>query len=90
MRSNISFSSCSPILSHPSSPKSDSELEVRPQDSFALGAESHVQWTWGRLPQVSPCSCSSLAAGGKGVSGRPAESGEGCGQVTLEELSSSA
>ncbi|NWY60174.1 LPIN3 phosphatase, partial [Chionis minor] len=50
-RSNISFSSCSPALSHPSSPKSDSELEIRPQESFALGAESHVQWTWGRLPQ---------------------------------------
>ncbi|GAB0197243.1 phosphatidate phosphatase LPIN3 [Grus japonensis] len=41
----------SPILSHPSSPKSDSELEIRPQESFALGAESHMQWTWGRLPQ---------------------------------------
>ncbi|XP_074461419.1 phosphatidate phosphatase LPIN3 isoform X1 [Larus michahellis] len=43
----------SPTLSHPSSPKSDSELEIRPQESFALGAESHVQWTWGRLPQVN-------------------------------------
>ncbi|NWJ00720.1 LPIN3 phosphatase, partial [Crypturellus undulatus] len=36
-------------LSHP---KSDSELEIRPQESFALGAESHMQWAWGRLPQV--------------------------------------
>ncbi|XP_009316977.1 PREDICTED: phosphatidate phosphatase LPIN3 [Pygoscelis adeliae] len=43
----------SPTLSHPSSPKSDSELEIRPQEGFALGAESHVQWTWGRLPQVN-------------------------------------
>ncbi|XP_065501425.1 phosphatidate phosphatase LPIN3 isoform X2 [Caloenas nicobarica] len=43
----------SPTLSHPSSPKSDSELEIRPQESFALGAESHMQWTWGRLPQVN-------------------------------------
>ncbi|XP_010191373.1 PREDICTED: phosphatidate phosphatase LPIN3 [Mesitornis unicolor] len=42
----------SPTLSHPSSPKSDSELEIRPQESFALGADSHMQWTWGRLPQV--------------------------------------
>uniref|UniRef100_A0A8C3GT67 phosphatidate phosphatase n=1 Tax=Corvus moneduloides TaxID=1196302 RepID=A0A8C3GT67_CORMO len=41
---------------HPSSPKSDSELEVRPQENFALGAESHMKWTWGKLPQVSPCS----------------------------------
>ncbi|KAM6248276.1 phosphatidate phosphatase LPIN3 isoform 2-T2 [Porphyrio hochstetteri] len=43
----------SPILSHPSCPKSDSELEIRPQEGFALGSESHVQWTWGRLPQVN-------------------------------------
>nr|XP_009944013.1 PREDICTED: phosphatidate phosphatase LPIN3 [Opisthocomus hoazin] len=42
----------SPTLSHPSSPKSDSELEIRPLESFALGAESCMQWTWGRLPQV--------------------------------------
>ncbi|XP_009703392.1 PREDICTED: phosphatidate phosphatase LPIN3 [Cariama cristata] len=43
----------SPTLSHPSSPKSDSELEIRPQESFALGAESRMQWTWGRLPRVN-------------------------------------
>ncbi|KFO91783.1 Phosphatidate phosphatase LPIN3, partial [Buceros rhinoceros silvestris] len=42
----------SPSLSPPSSPKSDSELEIRPQESFALGDESHMQWTWGRLPQT--------------------------------------
>ncbi|KFQ49889.1 Phosphatidate phosphatase LPIN3, partial [Pelecanus crispus] len=42
----------SPTLSHPPSPKSDSELEIRPQESFTLGAESHVQWTWGKLPQT--------------------------------------
>uniref|UniRef100_A0A8C3DAA1 phosphatidate phosphatase n=1 Tax=Corvus moneduloides TaxID=1196302 RepID=A0A8C3DAA1_CORMO len=58
---------------HPSSPKSDSELEVRPQENFALGAESHMKWTWGKLPQVSPCSCSfagngdSSPAGAKGI-----------------------
>ncbi|XP_068768010.1 phosphatidate phosphatase LPIN3 isoform X2 [Struthio camelus] len=40
-------------LSHPSSPKRDSELEIRLQESFALGAESHMQWAWGRLPQVN-------------------------------------
>ncbi|KFP67439.1 Phosphatidate phosphatase LPIN3, partial [Cariama cristata] len=57
----------SPTLSHPSSPKSDSELEIRPQESFALGAESRMQWTWGRLPRVSPCSCFSLAAGPQGI-----------------------
>ncbi|XP_025897952.1 phosphatidate phosphatase LPIN3 isoform X2 [Nothoprocta perdicaria] len=43
----------SPSLSHPSSPKSDSELEMRPQESFALGTEPHMQWAWGRLPQVN-------------------------------------
>ncbi|KAM8987824.1 phosphatidate phosphatase LPIN3 isoform 4-T5 [Ara ararauna] len=43
----------SPVLSHPSSPRSDSELEIRPQESFALGTESHMQWTWGRFPQVN-------------------------------------
>ncbi|KAM9527244.1 phosphatidate phosphatase LPIN3 isoform 3-T4 [Guaruba guarouba] len=43
----------SPILSHPSSPRSDSELEIRPLESFALGTESHMQWTWGRFPQVN-------------------------------------
>ncbi|XP_010145639.1 PREDICTED: phosphatidate phosphatase LPIN3 [Eurypyga helias] len=41
----------SPTLGLLSSPKSDSELEIRPQESFALGAESHMQWAWGRLPQ---------------------------------------
>ncbi|XP_051488925.1 phosphatidate phosphatase LPIN3 isoform X2 [Apus apus] len=43
----------SPTLSHPSSPRSDSELEIKLQEGFALGAESHMQWTWGRLPQVN-------------------------------------
>uniref|UniRef100_A0A8D0EQ80 phosphatidate phosphatase n=1 Tax=Strix occidentalis caurina TaxID=311401 RepID=A0A8D0EQ80_STROC len=77
----VPFSSCSPTLGHPSSPKSDSELEIRPQESFALGAESHMQWSWGRLPQVSPCSCSPLAAGGRGMSERSAESRGSCGQT---------
>ncbi|NXE06780.1 LPIN3 phosphatase, partial [Lophotis ruficrista] len=51
MRSPIAFS-CSPTLSHPSSPRSDSELEIRPHESIALGAESHMQWAWGKLPQT--------------------------------------
>lgn len=37
----------------PSSPKSDSELEIKPSEPPPLGAETHMQWTWGRLPQVS-------------------------------------
>ncbi|NWS14011.1 LPIN3 phosphatase, partial [Pachyramphus minor] len=52
VRSHITFCFCSFMLNHLSSPRSDSELEIRSQDSFALGAESHMQWTWGRLPQT--------------------------------------
>ncbi|XP_078508230.1 phosphatidate phosphatase LPIN3 isoform X2 [Lissotriton helveticus] len=37
----------------PSSPKSDSELEIKGPDLSPRGAESHMQWNWGRLPQVS-------------------------------------
>ncbi|XP_069099822.1 phosphatidate phosphatase LPIN3 isoform X3 [Pleurodeles waltl] len=37
----------------PSSPKSDSELEIKAPDLSPRGAESHMQWNWGRLPQVS-------------------------------------
>ncbi|NWI50645.1 LPIN3 phosphatase, partial [Calyptomena viridis] len=50
------------VLSHLSSPKSDSELEVRSQDSFALGAESHMQWTWGRLPQTITAAATTISA----------------------------
>ncbi|NWS93383.1 LPIN3 phosphatase, partial [Toxostoma redivivum] len=39
------------MLSHQSSSKSDSELEIKRQESFSLGAESHMKWTWGMLPQ---------------------------------------
>ncbi|NXK07020.1 LPIN3 phosphatase, partial [Herpetotheres cachinnans] len=51
----------SPTLSHPSSPKSDSELEMRPQESLALGAESHMQWTWGRLPQTTATAATAVS-----------------------------
>ncbi|XP_053106988.1 phosphatidate phosphatase LPIN3 isoform X2 [Hemicordylus capensis] len=33
-------------------PKSDSELEIR-NPEMLLGSESHMQWLWGRLPEVS-------------------------------------
>ncbi|NWY16122.1 LPIN3 phosphatase, partial [Aphelocoma coerulescens] len=49
------------MLSHPSSPKSDSELEVRPQENFALGAESYMKWTWGKLPQIAAATTISAA-----------------------------
>ncbi|XP_015452654.1 phosphatidate phosphatase LPIN3 isoform X2 [Pteropus alecto] len=35
------------------SPKSDSELEVRIPEPSPLRAESHMQWAWGRLPKVA-------------------------------------
>uniref|UniRef100_A0A665WUV4 phosphatidate phosphatase n=1 Tax=Echeneis naucrates TaxID=173247 RepID=A0A665WUV4_ECHNA len=34
------------------SPKSDSELVVRPSESL-LRAESHMQWTWGEFPETT-------------------------------------
>ncbi|NWW93092.1 LPIN3 phosphatase, partial [Rhynochetos jubatus] len=52
----------SPTLGLPSSPRSDSELEIRPQESFALGAESHMQWAWGRLPQSIKTSATTVSA----------------------------
>ncbi|XP_074868331.1 phosphatidate phosphatase LPIN3 isoform X2 [Carettochelys insculpta] len=35
------------------SPKSDSELEIKLSEPSPLAAEPRMQWTWGRLPQVS-------------------------------------
>ncbi|XP_036899978.1 phosphatidate phosphatase LPIN3 isoform X3 [Sturnira hondurensis] len=35
------------------SPKSDSELEVKTPEPSSLRAESHMQWSWGRLPKVA-------------------------------------
>uniref|UniRef100_A0A8D0AAY0 phosphatidate phosphatase n=1 Tax=Sander lucioperca TaxID=283035 RepID=A0A8D0AAY0_SANLU len=37
-------------MSEPMSPKSDSELMVKPAESM-LRAESHMQWTWGEFPE---------------------------------------
>ncbi|XP_006634372.2 phosphatidate phosphatase LPIN2 isoform X1 [Lepisosteus oculatus] len=37
-------------MSQISSPKSDSELVVKPSESL-LRAESHMQWTWGEFPE---------------------------------------
>ncbi|XP_012908761.2 phosphatidate phosphatase LPIN3 isoform X3 [Mustela putorius furo] len=35
------------------SPKSDSELELRTPEPVPPRAESHIQWAWGRLPKVA-------------------------------------
>ncbi|NXC25760.1 LPIN3 phosphatase, partial [Campylorhamphus procurvoides] len=48
--------------SHPSSPRSDSELEIKSQDNFASGADSHMQWTWGNLPQTIATAGTSISA----------------------------
>ncbi|XP_030819441.1 phosphatidate phosphatase LPIN3 [Camarhynchus parvulus] len=40
-------------LSHQPPHRSDSELQIKPRESFSLGAESHMKWIWGRLPQVN-------------------------------------
>nr|XP_046226936.1 phosphatidate phosphatase LPIN2-like isoform X2 [Scatophagus argus] len=37
-------------ICEPMSPKSDSELMVKPAESM-LRAESHMQWTWGEFPE---------------------------------------
>ncbi|XP_077470434.1 phosphatidate phosphatase LPIN2 [Stigmatopora argus] len=39
-------------LSQAFSPKSDSELLVRPSETL-LRAESHMQWTWGEFPETT-------------------------------------
>uniref|UniRef100_A0A671V3Y0 phosphatidate phosphatase n=1 Tax=Sparus aurata TaxID=8175 RepID=A0A671V3Y0_SPAAU len=44
-------------LSQAFSPKSDSELMVRPSESM-LRAESHMQWTWGEFPETTRVSTS--------------------------------
>ncbi|XP_039610773.1 phosphatidate phosphatase LPIN2 isoform X1 [Polypterus senegalus] len=42
-------------LSAPSSPKSDSELVVKPCENL-LRAESHIQWAWGEFPESTKIS----------------------------------
>ncbi|XP_048354580.1 phosphatidate phosphatase LPIN3 isoform X2 [Sphaerodactylus townsendi] len=37
---------------HQSAPKSDSELEIKSPE-MPLGSDAHMQWSWGRLPEVS-------------------------------------
>ncbi|CAN9506379.1 unnamed protein product [Ophioblennius macclurei] len=44
------WSPCAMDVSEPTSPKSDSELMVKPAESI-LRAEAHMQWTWGEFPE---------------------------------------
>ncbi|NXW68061.1 LPIN3 phosphatase, partial [Hirundo rustica] len=50
------------MLSHQSSPKSDSELEIKQQESFALGYESHLKWIWGKFPQIIAPAATTVSA----------------------------
>ncbi|KAM6900310.1 phosphatidate phosphatase LPIN2-like [Xenentodon cancila] len=44
------WSPCTMDVSEPMSPKSDSELMVKPVESM-LRADSHMQWSWGEFPE---------------------------------------
>ncbi|XP_061569956.1 phosphatidate phosphatase LPIN2-like isoform X2 [Cololabis saira] len=44
------WSPCTMDVSEPMSPKSDSELMVKPGESM-LRADSHMQWSWGEFPE---------------------------------------
>uniref|UniRef100_M3ZIY7 phosphatidate phosphatase n=1 Tax=Xiphophorus maculatus TaxID=8083 RepID=M3ZIY7_XIPMA len=44
------FFACIRNLSEPASPKSDSELMVKPTENM-FRSESHMQWSWGELPE---------------------------------------
>ncbi|XP_038153784.1 phosphatidate phosphatase LPIN2-like isoform X1 [Cyprinodon tularosa] len=44
------WSPCPFNLCEPASPKSDSELMVKPTESM-FRSESHMQWSWGELPE---------------------------------------
>ncbi|NXV68970.1 LPIN3 phosphatase, partial [Molothrus ater] len=49
---------CSALPPH----KSDSELQIKPRESFSLGAESHMKWLWGRLPQITAAAATTISA----------------------------
>ncbi|XP_051902094.1 phosphatidate phosphatase LPIN2 isoform X1 [Hippocampus zosterae] len=55
------------------SPKSDSELMVRPSETL-LRAESHMQWTWGEFPESAKVTKKDKAEPLKTVSIAPSES----------------
>ncbi|XP_040910385.1 phosphatidate phosphatase LPIN2 isoform X3 [Toxotes jaculatrix] len=60
-------------LSQAFSPKSDSELVVRPSESL-LRAESHMQWTWGEFPETTRVTKKEKAEPLKTVTITPSES----------------
>ncbi|XP_072544120.1 phosphatidate phosphatase LPIN2-like isoform X2 [Salminus brasiliensis] len=60
-------------VSEPSSPKSDSELAMRSSESV-MQDDSHMQWSWGELPEATKFSCRDWPEPLKTVSIRPSES----------------
>lgn len=60
-------------VSEPSSPKSDSELAVRSSESV-MRDHSHMQWSWGELPEATKFSCRDWQEPLKTVSIKPSES----------------
>ncbi|XP_066536869.1 phosphatidate phosphatase LPIN2-like isoform X4 [Hoplias malabaricus] len=60
-------------VTEPSSPKSDSELSVRSPES-AMKDHSHIQWTWGELPEATKFSCREWGEPLKTVNITPSES----------------
>ncbi|MGH0176982.1 UNVERIFIED_CONTAM: hypothetical protein FKN15_074242 [Acipenser sinensis] len=59
-------------MSQPFSPKSDSELMVKPSESL-LRTESHMQWTWGEFPESTRVSKKEKAEPLKTVTITPSE-----------------
>ncbi|KAI4890506.1 hypothetical protein NFI96_011441, partial [Prochilodus magdalenae] len=59
-------------VSMPSSPKSDSELSIRSES--AMRDHSHMQWTWGELPEATKFRCREWAEPLKTLSITPSES----------------
>ncbi|XP_033856670.2 phosphatidate phosphatase LPIN2 isoform X1 [Acipenser ruthenus] len=59
-------------MSQPFSPKSDSELMVKPSESL-LRTESHMQWTWGEFPESTRVSKKDKAEPLKTVTITPSE-----------------
>ncbi|KAM9500748.1 phosphatidate phosphatase LPIN2-like [Clarias gariepinus] len=44
-------------VSEPASPKSDSELVIRPSENVIHHHPNNMQWTWGELPEATKSSC---------------------------------
>ncbi|XP_057558670.1 phosphatidate phosphatase LPIN3 isoform X2 [Hippopotamus amphibius kiboko] len=70
------------------SPKSDSELEVRTPEASPLRAESHVQWAWGRLPKVGKAEwpASSVVPDGSSRTASPPQGGPSTPSASVVDM----